>query len=292
MAITTAQAFGEFYESIKEDAEISDLVAARKAYVVNALQKAFPSTSTMQYQSTKIIGSLGRHTASRPFDDIDLLVHLHVDADLWSSKYIYSSTDFLYRVRRELNDASPVKKIGARGQAVRLFYTSGPVVDVAAVVKYDTGGYGIPDGSGGWITTDPIEHESHMNRRNSELGGNLKRFVVIVKQWNKAHSSWLMSFHLEMMAARTFISIGTNMRTALQLFFDHNRYNLSVQDPAGYGGDISTYLTSGARTAVNAALLSARNRTDEALAAEERGDHKEAIRLWKIVLGSQFPDYG
>ncbi|WP_155981248.1 SMODS domain-containing nucleotidyltransferase [Nocardia sp. BMG111209] len=292
MATTTAQAFNEFYDAIKEDTTVTGEVSARKAYVVNALEKAFPSTSTMQYQSTKIIGSLGRHTASRPFEDIDLLVHLHVEADLWSTKYIYNSADFLYRVRRELNDASPVKKIGARGQAVRLFYTSGPVVDVAAVVKYTTGGYGIPDGSGGWITTDPIEHESYMNRRNSELGGNLKRFVVIVKQWNNAHSSWLMSFHLEMMAARTFTSLGTNNRKALQVFFNYNRQNLSVQDPAGYGGDIATYLAWGARDAVNAALLSARNRADDALAAEERGDHKEAIRQWRIVLGSDFPAYG
>ncbi|MEU4706765.1 hypothetical protein AB0G00_10045 [Nocardia salmonicida] len=292
MAITTAQAFDEFYDAIKEDTSIKDLITARKAYVVNALEKAFPYTSTMQYNSTRIIGSLGRHTASRPFDDVDLLVHLHVDADLWSTKYQNNSTDFLYRVRRELNDASSVKKIGARGQAVRLFYTSGPVVDVAAVVKYDTGGYGIPDGSGNWIKTDPIEHESYMNRKNSELGGNLKRFVVIVKQWNKAHSSRLMSFHLEMLAARTFSTLGTNRRTALKLFFDYNLYNLSVQDPAGYGGDISSYLTSGSRDAINGALRAARDRADLAISAENRGDHKEAIRLWRIILGTSFPEYG
>jgi hypothetical protein len=39
-------------------------------------------------------------------------------------------------------------------------------------------------------------------------------------------------------------------------------------------------------------LLSAHKRAQEANAAEARGDHEEAIRLWKIILGSDFPNYG
>ncbi|WAC90167.1 SMODS domain-containing nucleotidyltransferase [Mycobacterium sp. Aquia_213] len=291
MATTTAQAFDEFYDAIKEDDAISQKVSDRRTNVVNTLKAAFPSTATIQFQSAKLIGSLGRHTASRPFDDMDLLVHLHVDDDLWQRTYQYSSTDFLYRVRSSLSASSTVKKIGARGQAVRLFYSDGLVVDVAAVVKISDGYYKIPDGSGGWLSTNPIEHETYVNRRNSELGGNLKRFVVVAKQWNKAHSSYLSSFHLEMMAARTFATLGTNRREALRLFFDYNQYNLSVQDPAGYGGDLSTYLTSTNRTLVNAALGAARDRADLALAAENRGDARESIRQWGIILGSRFPAY-
>ncbi|WP_407334678.1 SMODS domain-containing nucleotidyltransferase [Dietzia kunjamensis] len=292
MAPTIASAFDEFYVSIAEDNDTRAKVSQRKTAVVNSLMTAFPSSSTMQYQSTKVIGSLGRHTASRPFDDIDLLVHLHVDPDLWSSSYQTNSSSFLYRVRQSLNDASTVRKIGTRGQAVRLFYADGLSVDVAAVVKYSGGGYGIPDGSGGWLNTNPLEHESYMNRRNSELGGNLKRFVVIAKQWNRAHSSRLSSFHLEMLAARSFSSLGANRRTALRMFFDHNQYNLSVLDPAGFGGDISNYLTDSARSLVNQSLGSARARADLAIAAEDRGDHEEAIRQWGIILGDRFPAYG
>jgi len=292
MALTTAAAFTKFYDDIKEDTTTTTFVTARRANVESVLQQAFPSGSTMEFISAKVMGSLGRHTASRPFDDIDLLVHLHVDESLWQSSYMRDSSNFLYRVRRVLNDASSVKKIGARGQAVRMFYTSGPVVDVAAVVKYTTGGYGIPDGAGKWITTDPLEHAAYMNRKNEALGGNLKRFVVIAKQWNKAHSSRLYSFHVEMMAARTFSSLGTNDRKALRIFFDHNLYNLSVLDPAGHGGDISTYLTSTNKDDVNTSLRAARDKVDSALAAEDRDDHKEAIRLWGVILGSRFPSYG
>jgi hypothetical protein len=195
-------------------------------------------------------------------------------------------------VRNSLNATSTVKKVGARGQAVRLFYSDGLVVDVAAVVKYDTGGYGIPDGSGGWQSTNPVEHENYMNRRNAGLDGNLKRFVVVAKQWNTAHSCYLTSFHLEMMAARTFASLSNNRRTALHMFFDHNQYHLSVQDPDVYGGDLSSYLTTLARRQVNSALGAARDRADLALAAENSGDHRESIRQWGIILGSRFPAYG
>lgn len=292
MATTTADAFNEFYEAICEDDSTKTVVTQRRNSVVSALKSAFPSSSTMRYQSDHLIGSFGRHTASRPFEDIDVMVHLKVDDDLWENTYQYNSSSFLYRVRTSLNSSSTVKKVGARGQAVRLFYADGLYVDVAAVVKYNSGGYGIPDGSGGWMGTDPIEHQAYMNRRNTELGSNLKRFVVIAKQWNKAHSSYLSSFHMEMLAARTFGTLGTNRREALRLFFDYNQYNLSVSDPAGYSADISDYLTWNARNSVNTALGAARDRADVALAAEDRGDHAESIRHWKIILGSRFPNYG
>lgn len=84
-------------------------------------------------------------------------------------------------------------------------------------------------------------------------------------------------------------SVQTNRRQALRVFFDYNSYNLNVQDPAGYGGDLSSYLTPSARTEANQRLVAARDRADLALAAEARGDHKEAIRQWHIILGSRFP---
>jgi hypothetical protein len=289
MAMTTAQAFDACYEAICEDAATSSRIIQRRDAVVAALVRAFPSTSNMTYKSRRVIGSLGRHTASKPFDDIDIMAEIFVEPNLWATKYMWNSSEFLYRVRTGLNNASTVQKIGARGQAVRLFYTDGLSVDVAAVVRYKTGGFGIPDGQGKWLTTNPITHEEYVDRRNSELGSNLKRFIVIVKQWNKAHSSRLSSFHLEMLAARTFNTLGSNRREALRVFFNHNAYNLSVTDPANYSGDLSSYLSTSERALVNTALIAARDRADLALTAEARGQHAEAIRLWRLILGPRFP---
>jgi len=39
-------------------------------------------------------------------------------------------------------------------------------------------------------------------------------------------------------------------------------------------------------------MQSAYDRAVSANAAEARGDHEEAIRLWRIVFGDEFPAYG
>lgn len=292
MATTIASAFNEFDTKVSPDQSVWDRVYQRRDAVVSALKAAFPATANVTYRDHKIIGSLGRRTAGNPVADIDIMAHLSIDMDLWNQSYRDDSSDFLYRVRRSLNNASTVKKIGARGQAVRLFYADGLVVDVAAVEKYSDGSYAIPDGSGNWLTTDPVKHETYLNERNAPLAGDLKKIIRFAKQWNMAHSSRLTSFHLEVLVARTFATMGTNSRTALRLFFDYNQNNLSVQDPAGYSGDLSNYLTWSQRAAVNDSLGKARDRADAAMDAENRGDHVEAIRLWRVILGNKFPTYG
>ncbi|MFF9788599.1 SMODS domain-containing nucleotidyltransferase [Streptomyces nigrescens] len=290
MALTVASAFNQFDENIKPGQLTWNKVYERRDAVVKALQSAFPSTSTITYESTKIIGSLGRHTASRPVSDIDLLTHMYVDPDLWNRSYRDNSTDFLYRVRRSLNNASTVRKIGARGQAVRLFYVDGLEVDVAAVVKYDSGSYGIPDGSGNWLTTDPVKHENHLNEINNRVDGDIKKIIRFVKQWNAAHSSYFGSFHLESLVARTFEwSLGTDSRDALEYFFRHGKGNLSVHDPAGYGGDLSNGMSWTTRFSAQKAMERAWERAVAANRAEIGGDYKEALRLWRIVLGEKFP---
>ena len=291
MAMTTAKAFDVFSERITPTPVTWKKVDERRNAVVAVLKEAFPQDSDIRFRSAKIIGSLGRNTATNPVADIDLMVVLDVDGWPWWMKYWWSSSAFLYRVRDAVNGESKVKKIGARGQAVRIFYADGLVVDVAAMVQRGPDDYRIPDGSGEWLKTNPIKHEEYLNRENSKLSGDLKKIARFAKEWNKAHSSRLGSFHLEMLVARTFTTLGANSRTELRYFFDQSRRSLSVQDPAGYSGNLSNYLSWDAKSEVKASLKAARDRADLALAAEERGDHKEAIRLWGIILGEKFPTY-
>ena len=292
MVMTTAKAFEVFNERITPTSATLRKVYERRDAVVTVLKEAFPQDSDIRFRSARIIGSLGRNTATSPVADLDLMVVLDVDQWAWWTKYWWSSSDFLYRVRNAVNGESKVKKIGARGQAVRIFYADDLIVDVAAMVQRGPDDYRIPDGSGNWLKTNPIKHEQYLNDENSKLSGDLKKIARLAKEWNKAHSSRLASFHLEMLVAGTFGAMGTNPRTALHFFFDQNRRNLSVQDPAGYSGNLSSYLSWDAKSEVKASLKAARDRADLALAAEERGDHKEAIRLWGIILGDSFPSYG
>jgi hypothetical protein len=114
----------------------------------------------------------------------------------------------------------------------------------------------------------------------------------MIKQWNRAHSKYLKSFHLEVLVNQCFASLGGDSRAACELFFGWAQNNLRVVDPAGYSTDLSTYLTDNNRQLLINNLDSARQRAAAANVAERAGDHKEAIRLWGIIFGSEFPIYG
>jgi hypothetical protein len=160
------------------------------------------------------------------------------------------------------------------------------------VFPWSSGGYALPNGTGSWLTTDPDVHAEYVDRRHKELNYRLKPLVRMLKRWNNAHSGYLKSFHLEIMVCQAFSSLGTDSMDACEKFFGWGQNYLSVSDPAGYSGDLSSYVSWNNRQSVLSNMESARMRAASANAAERRGDHKEAIRLWRIIFGDEFPAYG
>jgi hypothetical protein len=160
------------------------------------------------------------------------------------------------------------------------------------VFKWKGAGYALPDGAGGWLTTDPHAHQAYFSSRNEALGYRLKPLVRMLKRWNTVHSGYFKSFHLEAVTSRVFASLGSDSRDACEKFFEWAQGNLRTSDPAGYSGDLSVYLTDTQRTNLVSNLESARQRASSANAAERAGNHQEAIRLWRIVFGDEFPAYG
>ena len=63
---------------------------------------------------------------------------------------------------------------------------------------------------------------------------------------------------------------------------------------SGSGDALDAYMPylSAKRQAANSVLKSSAERAGNARAAEARGDHRESIRLWRIILGGEFPAYG
>ena len=178
--------------------------------------------------------------------------------------------------------------MGARGQAVRVFFKSGGYVDVAPVFE-NGDNYIIPVGDKTWLTTSPLKANAWFEEKNKELSYHLKPMVRLVKKWNKEHSSYFSSFHLETIAANTFTSLGSNYRDALMKFFSWAPSYISVFDPAGFSSDLSSYLTYQQRTNAIQALNTAYERAKKAVDAEDAGDYDEAKRLWSIILGNDFP---
>jgi hypothetical protein len=289
MASTPWAAFNEFKSNIALTTSQWQVIRERRDTVHSYLRSIFSNASDMPLIRTKLIGSAGRRTMIRPPDDLDVLA-IFDPSSVWAS-YQFDSAAFLYRIRNALADHTTVRVVGARGQAVRLFYASGAQVDVAPVFARAGGGYWLPDGSGGWLATDPDYHDSWSASRNGELSDQMKPMTRMLKAWNRAHSQRLKGFHLEVMVSSVFASMGSNSRENSKLFFAHAPYYLHVQDPAGHGGDLGGRLTLVQEAAVDSSLRSASERAEAASAAEVRGDHAEAIRLWKIIYGSEFPSY-
>jgi hypothetical protein len=259
----------------------------RQASVDKDLHAGFPADSDMPYMHSYLMGSARKGTIIRPIDDIDVLAVFSSANGAWS-KYRWNSRDFLYRVR-EVYDGYKIQQVGARGQAVRVFYETGGHVDVAPVFPSGDGVYVLPSGDGTWINTAPLKATDWFLEKNKERGYHLAPLVRLLKSWNRAHSKHFRSFHLETVAATVFSSLGSNDRDALYKFFKWAPNHLDIYDPGGQGGSLSSYLTWTSRQSLLTALSAAESRAQLALDAEERGDHAEAKRLWKIILGSEFP---
>lgn len=286
--ITTSQAMTQFLSDISvTDYQKTSIINARKDRVVENLTAAFPATSDLPFSRAILMGSAAKGTIVRPMDDIDVLAVFSNANGAWNT-YRLDSQAFLYRVRRAYSGLSTAQ-VGARGQAVRIFFKNGGHVDVAPVFSHGNDVYGLPGGDGGWINTAPTVANAWFTKRHAGLSYNLAPLVRLMKKWNNAHSKRLHSFHLETIAASTFKTLGSNRQNALASFFEWAPSHLDVFDPGGQSGVLSGYLTWTGRQEIIQSLGSAAERARKANAAEARGDHDEAKRLWRIILGTSFP---
>ena len=292
MPRTTHAAFNEFERRIHLTQGQQNLITLRAATIQRNLRRSFPPSSSMPFVSSRLIGSAGRSTMIRPPDDVDVLALFSGRRIGLFDNLFSNSRAFLYGVRDALAEHHPVEVVGARGQAVRLFHTQLPYFDVAPVFVHESGGFGLPDGHGRWLRTDPLLHARYMAQRNRDLGLRLKPLVRKLKCWNRAHSLRLKSFHVEVMVASMFSSMTANSRRMAHLFFESAPSYLHCNDPAGYGGDLALHLTWNQGRAVVQGFDAAAERAERALVAEGQGDHREAIRLWRVIFGSAFPAYG
>lgn len=289
MTFTTAQAFTAFLDdSVSPTAAQRVDVTTKRAKTEDYLRDAFPPASTLPLKRVVLIGSADRGTLIRPVDDVDVLAEF-TNKDKIFETYRHDSGAFLQLIRRALNANTSIKRIGARGQAVRLFYTGGAHVDIAAVFKWSGSGFALPSGDGGWITTDPEEQARWFTGRKATVGASLSTVVKLAKRWNDVHSKRLASYHLEVVVANAFASVSTNYRNAMKCFFEWAPDRLDVNDPAGHSGILSAYLTYTERVALRSRFAEALGRAQRALDAEASGNHAEAKRLWRIEMGTGFP---
>lgn len=284
---TTAQAFDKFVGQISPTPVQSAAIKEKRTTTESYLRAAFPASNATPLQRVVLIGSAARGTLTRPIDDIDVMAEF-TNKESAFEQYRADSGSFLQRIRRALDAETSITNIGARGQAVRLFYKSGAHVDIAPTFGWSGGGFALPDGTGGWTTTDPEAQAAWMTERRKQLGSHLPTVVKMAKRWNRVHSNRLNSFQVEVMTATMFSSLNGNLRDAMRCWFDWAPRYFNVDDPAGYGGNLGGGMTSASRDALRERLGNAETRAALAIAHEEAGSHADAMRLWKHEFGDQF----
>lgn len=258
---------------------------------VEGLGRFFNTNFTMAI-TPFAVGSYARQTICAAERDIDLIAPFA--ANPYWERYKSNSRTFLYWVRDTLNDRYATTRVSSRQVAVKLDFTD-IVTDVVPCFRREGGGYLMPNGSAGWMATNPPFHTDLMKDANLAHGSRLKPLVRLLKAWNIANGHHLSSFHMELTVERA--ERGCSLRSWPAEVADLLRVlpgwvRRPFPDPWPDGQRIDNYLSADERD------RAARMLESDALAAAQAEKHriegriKEAFERWDVVYRGTFPAYG
>jgi hypothetical protein len=241
MTMTIAAGF----EKLRSNLEITDLqsntVSTRQRGVRDTMAAGFKVLDDFQ------TGSYARSTMVAPLTEADIDIFVVLDP----SYYKHGPAGLLDMAKRTLlRTYTRTPDISRNGQAVTNRF-SDFVIEVVPGFYRNGGGYLIPNSiTGRWLETDPKKHVSIMTEANKAHNGDLVPLIKMIKGWNKSHSSFFRSFHLEVLALEALNNVRiTDFPSGLRFFFDKTRALVKGKnpDPAGYGDDVGSYINTQAK---------------------------------------------
>ncbi len=284
MALTVDAAFTAYYDAINITSDLRSDANARKDFLVGVIKKQLEVTDAFPS------GSIARFTGIRDHSDVDIMVVLHY------SKHIKdkSPAEVLQLVRDALGEYRP--NVRKNGQAVTVKYKTWPHVDVVPAAKWENAGefshYEIPDTTTGtWIKTDPKSHSEDIDSAASACGANFRKIVKMAKAWNKSHSDYLQSYHLEVIALKGLTGQLDDLPWNVFQFFEKAAIlaRTTLWNGHGYA---DAYLSAVDRSQAVDRLDRAREGARTAWHYGFRGEQENAIGAWRSVFGDQFPRFG
>jgi Second Messenger Oligonucleotide or Dinucleotide Synthetase domain len=287
MPYTVAVSFDKFLENINLAGDHRETANTRRDDIVATLGKSFEITEAFSS------GSIPKFTALRQHADLDVIVALHY------SKHIKDRTPT--QVLQSVRNALAEWRTGVRrnGQAVTLHYKTWPSVDIVPVSRTlnDDGTvlhYNVPDSNTDtWIKSRPKSLAATIEAKSSECGYNFRRIIKMIKHWNRIHSDYLRSYHIEVLAIKVFNSNLDITPWQVFQFFDNARKLLegSLWYDTGFADE---YLSSVDRQEALKRFDTAIGKSREAWHRTygDNTDDKGAIEIWRQIFGSEFPAYG
>jgi tRNA nucleotidyltransferase (CCA-adding enzyme) len=288
MSTTIAQGFAKLQENL----QITDLqettVDTRQKNIREAVAKELTVLKSF------VTGSYRRGTLIAPLSKADIDIFVILDPSYHSADGYANLIDRVKRVVKVTYPTTP--EVSRNGQAVTISFADFKVDVVPAFYRKD-GGYLIPDSvMKRWIATDPTQHVTIWNSANITHLQQLVPVIRMIKQWNRAHSALLRSFHLETLILQILNNVKiSDLPSAARFVFDKAREasKFVVNDPAGYGGNIAAYLDTKEKIAeVVKRFETAYTQAVEAerLAATNRIE--QAFGKWRTIFGDSFPAFG
>jgi hypothetical protein len=293
MAVGIPQAFQVFKQNLEITGLQGTTVSTRQKTVREVLEAG------MTVQDSFLTGSYQRSTMIAPLSEADIDIFVVLDPRYF---YHYNNQnggpagllDWVKRILLKTYTGTP--DISRNGQAVTIRFTDF-TVDVVPGFNRRDGGYLIPNSiRQSWLSTDPKKHVELVSASNAAHKGDLVPLIKMLKSWNRAHSKFFRSFHLEVLALSVLNNVTINdFASGARFFFDKARplISVKVQDPAGYGDDIGSYISG--QEMINEAVGKLQLGWERAVRAQQfaaNGNNRAAIDMWRLNFGDYFPTYG
>jgi hypothetical protein len=287
MPYTVAVSFNTFYDNINLSGDHRETSNARRDNIVKTLGKTFDIIEAFS------AGSIPKYTALKDHADLDVIVALN-----WT-KHIKDKTPT--QVLQTVRDALAEWRTGARknGQAVTLHYKTWPNVDIVPVSRTvnDDGSvshYNVPDSNTDiWIQSRPKKHAAAIEAKSSECGYNFRRIIKMIKHWNRIHSDYLQSYHIEVLALNVFSgNLDDTPWHVFKFFSDARKF---LEGPLWYDtGFADDYMSWSDRQETLKRFDSAIEKSRDAWFKTYSGNNDEqgATETWQQIFGSKFPNYG
>ncbi len=243
-------------------------------------------------------GSYARSTMIAPLTEADIDIFVVLDA-----KYFHNyngqnggQAGLLDAVKRTLlKTYTKTPGVSRNGQAVTIRFSDFDV-DVVPGFYRQEGGFLIPNSiTNTWLETDPKKHVELIAAANKTHNSDMVPLIKMMKGWNKKHSAFFRSFHLEVFALRILKDVTiSDFPSGVRFYFDKARDLVKYKnlDPAGYGDDVGKYING---TKIEEAVSKLQLGYERAVKAEEfaaKGQPHHAIDMWQKIFGDYFPAYG